>query len=70
MTSFSFQLNDTVEITVSGERGTVIGRAEYTACENAYFLRMRGADGRAVEAWWSESALAPKPVDVSLGVTQ
>jgi len=33
--SFKFNLNDRVAIEVSGEEGNVVGRAEYTAAENA-----------------------------------
>lgn len=52
-----FDLNDTVSITVSGETGTVIGRAEYVTMQPGYLVRYRSADGRAVEAWWNEDAL-------------
>jgi hypothetical protein len=60
---FKFALNDQVEIAVSGETGTVLGRAEYTISENNYYIRYRSTDGRAIENWWCESALqlAPKP---------
>lgn len=57
MKSFAFDLNQVVKITESGEFGTVIGRAEYTAQENQYLLRYKSADGRAVENWWGQSAL-------------
>jgi hypothetical protein len=55
--SFKFQLGHEVTIEASGETGVVIGRAEYTTSQPSYLLRYRSADGRAVEAWWSESAL-------------
>lgn len=58
MNQFKHSLNQTVSITASGEQGTVIGRAEYTAGENSYYIRYKAADGRAVEAWWPESALS------------
>jgi hypothetical protein len=57
VSSFLFELKQVVKITESDETGTVIARAEYTATENNYYLRYRAADGRAVEAWWPESAL-------------
>lgn len=57
MDSFSFPLNAEVVITASGEKGIVIGRAEYTTSQPSYLLRYRSADGRAVEAWWSQDAL-------------
>ena len=55
--SFKFELRALVSITVSGEQGEVIGRAEYTTMQPSYLVRYRSADGRAVEAWWSEDAL-------------
>lgn len=54
---FQFEMNTTVEIIISGERGQVICRAEYMTAENVYLLRYRAGDGRAVESWWNESAL-------------
>lgn len=59
MDSFKFQLGQQVAITASGEQGTVVGRAEYTNSSNSYYVRYRSADGRAVEAWWTEDALQP-----------
>jgi hypothetical protein len=54
---FKFKINDDVVIAVSGEPGMVIGRAEYATAENTYLIRYQAADHRAVEQWWSESAL-------------
>lgn len=54
---FKFELGTRVAITASEEVGEVIGRAEYQLGEDAYLLRYKAADGRAVDAWWSESAL-------------
>lgn len=54
---FNFDLSQAVMIEISGERGTVIGRAEYANSENTYFIRYKNAEGLAVESWWSESAL-------------
>lgn len=56
--AFKFDLGEKVTIEVSGETGLIHGRAEYTTAENSYFLRYQSADGRAVEDWWRESALA------------
>lgn len=53
-----YALKQTVTIAASGEQGEVIGRAEYTHCEPSYLVRYKCADGRAVESWWSETALA------------
>jgi hypothetical protein len=55
---FKFGLRQPVKINASGETGEVIGRADYAYSENAYYLRYRAGDGRAVETWWSESALS------------
>lgn len=57
--TFKFSLNQRVSLTCSGEEGEVIARAEYATSENSYYLRYCGADGRATEAWWPESALEP-----------
>lgn len=57
MSKFKFELSSNVRISVSGEFGEVIGRAEYAHSENAYYIRYRAEDGRAVESWWGESAL-------------
>lgn len=56
--SFKFNLGDKVAVEVSGETGEVLGRAEYTTGANNYFVRYKSADGRAVETWWQEDALA------------
>lgn len=53
-----FNLKQIVVITASGEQGEVIARAEYVVAEPSYLIRYKCADGRAVEAWWTESALA------------
>ncbi len=52
-----FALNAEAVITASSEVGTIIGRAEYSASECSYLIRYKAADGRAVEAWWQESAI-------------
>lgn len=57
MDQFLFSLNSTVRICVSNESGVVVGRAQYSAAENSYLIRYKAGDGRAVEAWWAESAL-------------
>lgn len=58
MRSFKFNLNEDVAITVSGETGAVIGRAEYaSAAEYSYLVRYKAANGQAMEVWWTESAL-------------
>lgn len=59
MNTLVFNLRDRVKLIESGEQGQVIGRAEYTTTEPHYLVRYRAGDGRQVETWWSESALAP-----------
>lgn len=54
---FKFALGQEVAIEVSREEGVIVGRAQYATAENSYYLRYEAADGRAIEAWWSESAL-------------
>lgn len=58
MNAFSFALGAEVRIQASGETGVIVGRAEYTNARNAYLLRYKASDGRAVEQWWSEEALS------------
>lgn len=57
MDELKFQLDQEVVIAASGEEGKVIGRAEYTHCEPGYLIRYKAGDGRAVESWWTETAL-------------
>jgi hypothetical protein len=54
---FKFELGQNVKITVSGEVGEVVGRADYSNSESSFFIRYKSADGRAVEEWWREQAL-------------
>lgn len=53
-------LGDQVVIKVSGETGQVIGRAQYMTSEPSNLVRYKSADGRAVEAWWPDSAVEKK----------
>lgn len=55
---FGYELGNAVVIDVSGETGTIIGRAQYITSENAYLLRYKNALGQAVEDWWKESAIS------------
>lgn len=57
MNEFVFELDQSVKIIESGEQGKVIGRAEYSYADNAYLVRYKAGDGRAVENWWTEDAL-------------
>lgn len=53
----SVKLNDKVKIASSTEHGVVIGVATYTFAEPSMLVRYIAADGRAVESWWTQSAL-------------
>ncbi len=56
---FEHELGGTVTIGVSGEMGTVVGRAEFSHRENEYLVRYSsGAGTTAQERWWGESALS------------
>lgn len=59
MSSFKFELNSKVALSMSREHGEVVGRAEYTVSENSYFVRYVAGDGRQVEEWLGESAIRP-----------
>lgn len=61
MSEFAFQLNQSVRLTLSGETGKVVGRAQYTNCQNTYRVRYKSADGRQVEVWHDEDAMEAVP---------
>lgn len=58
MPTFKHAIGDHVKLALSGERGAVVGRAEYEHLPPAYLVRYVAADGRQVEDWFSASALA------------
>ncbi|WP_018266511.1 hypothetical protein [Methylosinus sp. LW4] len=53
-----FKLKQIVKLVESGETGTVVGRAEFDYSNPSYLVRYKAGDGRQVESWWTESALA------------
>ncbi|WP_340520011.1 hypothetical protein [Cupriavidus necator] len=57
MKTFQFDLESGVKLSQSGERGVVIGRAEYVNSAPQYQVRYVAADGRQVEGWWDGQAL-------------
>ena len=59
--NWQFAPGDYVEITVSGEQGLVVGRAEYLSHEDSYLVRYMDSTGCAREAWWDADALVPHP---------
>lgn len=58
MSGFRFDLGASVKLAQSDETGIVIARAEYLSSEPAYLIRYKAADGRQVESWWQDSAIA------------
>ena len=58
MSNFKFNLGDNVQLSHSTENGVVIGRAEYSEQTPQYLVRYQAADGRQVENWWNEAAIA------------
>lgn len=56
--TFKYPLGSTARLTQSGERGTIIARAEYLHADDCYYLRYTAADGCLLESWWGESAIA------------
>lgn len=51
MNGFAFNLGDDVALTMSKEAGVVIGRAEYEATADQFYVRYVAADGRQVRDW-------------------
>ena len=46
-----------VAISCSGEKGVVIGRAEFSYAQPIYLIRYADASGPAVEKYWDGAAL-------------
>lgn len=51
-----YELNSRVSLTLSREKGVIIGRAEYLGAPPSYLIRYVSADGRQVEGWFELSA--------------
>lgn len=62
---FKFQLCELLTIACSGETGECIARSENLISDPQYLLRYQCADGRAVEAWWSQEALHAATLEVA-----
>lgn len=52
-----YGFDEKVKIACSGEKGVVIGYAQYKDAQDQALVRYKSGDGRAVETWWSVSAL-------------
>ncbi|MFT4118705.1 hypothetical protein [Bradyrhizobium sp.] len=57
MNQWEFSLGEDVHLSMSSERGQVIGRAEYSDLPASYYVRYVAADGRQCESWFNASAL-------------
>ncbi len=53
-------IGDEIELRESHEKGVVLGVAFYAPAYGGpcYYVRYRAGDGRQVECWWNETALA------------
>jgi hypothetical protein len=55
---FKHELGQAIQVTISGEKGNVKARAEYTDMSNQYYIHYLAADGRGVNGWFSEDELS------------
>lgn len=62
MKNWQFGLGQPVRLTLSGEKGQVIGRAEYSDRPDLYYVRYVAANGRQVENWQEVTALDADPI--------
>lgn len=56
--SFKHELGQVIQVIISGEKGSVKGRAEYASTGNQYLIHYLTADGRAVDGWFDEGELS------------
>jgi hypothetical protein len=59
---FAFELGAFVMLKLSGEKGEVIGRAEYATAQNAYYVRYLDAHGCQREDWQGEDGIVAQDV--------
>ncbi|EFF76068.1 hypothetical protein [Achromobacter piechaudii] len=57
MSNFKFEIGAEVHLAMSGEKGVVVGRAEYEAMPPNYFVRYVAADGRLTDGWFEGQVL-------------
>ena len=55
--NFTHLLGAAIALALSGEKGVIIGRAEYALSEDSYLIRYVDATGRQQTEWFGESAL-------------
>ncbi|WP_087686782.1 hypothetical protein [Pandoraea sp. PE-S2R-1] len=60
MNGLAFKLGDAVALTMSKEAGVVIGRAEYEAAADQFYVRYVAADGRQVRDWFGAEDLSKR----------
>ena len=49
---FKFNLGDQVELNISGEKGVIIGRADYAYSGQQYFVSYADGNGCAQDKWF------------------
>lgn len=54
---FLFELNARIKINVSGDKGSIVARCEYTNATNRYLIQYVTKMGVPLEEWWPEDAL-------------
>ena len=55
--SFKYDLNQSVQIKISGEQGQIKARAEYTSSEPMYWLEYKSTTGTVKQEWFYEGSL-------------
>lgn len=65
--TFKFELNQFVEVGISGEMGHIKSRAESCNHCNQYHVHYKAADGRAIENWFDEDDIAAVEADENPG---
>lgn len=62
MKNWQFALGQPVRMTLSGEKGSVVGRAEYSDRPDLYYVRYVAGDGCQVENWQEATAIEPDTI--------
>jgi hypothetical protein len=57
MTNTTFKIGAEVSLAMSGEKGKIIGKAEYESYPDSFMVRYVAADGRQCEGWFEAPAL-------------
>ncbi len=58
MGKYAYDLGAKVKLAMSGEKGVVVGRAEYSENPPSYWVRYVAANGQQREGWFNAEALA------------